>query len=206
MIIILIIAGLGAGFMILSGLSKDKISGGWSSGYTKGTSGGKSSSGGGVSGGAHGGNVKNWASSITKTTLKDKKSFYEKMDSLCSGYDWNKFLPFTMAALETRYAKSCYFHNLFCITTLTTDPDQFFKHESIPDLKFKVYIGFDESVAHFWNLLKLSRYSEAYKNRQNPEQAIIELIKGGYAGKLTDPTRYLNCLNYIRTSYARYFG
>lgn len=201
MILVLVIVGLAAGALILSALTKDKP--GMTGGYTGGESGGQKTKPGG---GAVGGTVKNWANAFSKTIMGTRNQFFRKMANLCKGYDWDKYLPMAMAGLETNFSMSCYYSNLFNITTSSTDPSLFFMYKTIPGLKFKMYPGYAESVAHFWNLLKLSRYSEAYKNRNNPEQAIRELIKGGYAGSLKDPARYLSTLRFVQTYYRTHFG
>lgn len=215
--IILILVGLGAGFAILSGLgTKGTIAGGGlgkilGGGETGGGSGGSVPIAPGApvsipSGPTVGGNCVNFANATTKTKIygRSNKALCTRMFFYCGGYDWSKYLPITMAALETDFSRSCYFYNLFNITTQSNNQLLYFMHKSITTLKFKMYTNFQESIADFWKLLQLPRYALAYQNRHNPEQAIIELIKGGYAGtdpltgKPVTPDRYLNALNTVR--------
>ncbi len=142
----------------------------------------------------------NVAGLANKTRLT-KSDFYSTIVNYGKGFDWSILIPLTMGALETNYSKSCYFHNLFNITTHVNNPAQFFMYTTIPILKFKIYTGFQESVAHFWQVFKLSRYHLAFQNRHNPEQAITELIKAGYAGSMRDPLRYLTTLHFVRSYY-----
>jgi len=148
---------------------------------------------------------KNVAGSNTKTSLS-KHEFFSTIIQYGKGYDWDIKIALAMSALETNYSRSCYFYNLFNVTTSSNNPLQFFKYPTIPDLKFKKYIGYNESVIHFWNLLKLSRYQIAYQNRHNPSACITALIHAGYAGNLRDPSRYLRVLNEITVYYNQHFG
>ena len=146
----------------------------------------------------------------TKTALS-KSDFYSTVINYGKAYDLSILIPLTMAALETNYAKSCYFHNLFNITTQSNDPNFFFKYPTIPTLKFKMYTGFSDSVSDFWRVFNLPRYSFAYQNRHNPEQAITELIKGGYSGNdpitglSISPDRYLSALHFVRSYYNSHY-
>jgi flagellum-specific peptidoglycan hydrolase FlgJ len=134
---------------------------------------------------------------LQKTAFDNTKNYIEIMKNKTSNYDWNIKLPIAMSSLEVDYGRACYYYNLFNITTDSNNPEEYFKFPTVADLKFLKYNSYDDSIDNFWHLLKLNRYKNAYNNRHNPEIAIRELIKNGYAGDLQDPTRYLNTLKEV---------
>ena len=132
-------------------------------------------------------------SDLIKTPFRDTANFISTVKSLAEKYDWNVKIPLMIASNETGFGKSCYHYSLFNITTKF---GSYFKYPSIPDLKFRKYNSYAESVTHLWNLLKSDRYRTAWENRHNPEQAIREMIKAGYSNK-DNANAYLNTLSTI---------
>lgn len=135
---------------------------------------------------------------LVKTSFDKPIEFLSYLKGLSKKFDWDVNLPLTMASLETGYGRSCYYYNLFNITTYSDDTRFYFKYPSIADLKFRKYKAFPESVQHFWDLINNKvLYPEAYNLRHNAQECIKHLIYRGYAGPMTDPARYLKTLKRI---------
>ena len=124
-----------------------------------------------------------------------KSQLVSTLKPTLDAYDWSIVFPLVIIASETNFG-NCYYYNLFNITTDGSKP--YFIYPTIPNLKFCRYSNYQESIDHFWRLLKMPLYAKAFQYRKsNVTQAIVELIKAGYSGA-DNAQSYINYIDDIQ--------